>query len=194
MESNKTKGIVLAVVIAIVIGSGLVWALTMNNNTSDTSNSTKQSQQSNEADMQTPGDIVAVASETSSLSTLVTAVKAADLVKTLQGEGPFTVFAPTNAAFDALPEGTLTSLLKPENKEQLRSILTYHVVSGKVMAADLKDGQVITTVQGNALTVTLMDGKVYLTDVKGNKVMVEQADVAAKNGIVHVISGVLLPS
>ena len=193
MENNKTTGIVVAVIAAILIGSGLVWALTMNNDTSDTSDSTKQSQQANEVAMQTPGDIVAVASETSSLSTLVTAVKAADLVETLQGEGPFTVFAPTNAAFDALPEGTLDSLLKPENKEQLKSILTYHVVSGKVMAADLKDGQVVMTVQGGALTVTLMDGKVYLTDVKGGKVMVEQADVAAKNGVVHVISGVLLP-
>jgi uncharacterized surface protein with fasciclin (FAS1) repeats len=104
------------------------------------------------------------------------------------------VFAPTNAAFDALPAGTLDTLLKPESKDQLKAILTYHVVSGKVMAADLKDGQVVATVQGAELTVSLMDGKVYLTDAKGNKVMVEQADVPADNGVVHVISGVLLPS
>jgi uncharacterized surface protein with fasciclin (FAS1) repeats len=104
------------------------------------------------------------------------------------------VFAPTNAAFEALPAGTLDTLLKPENVDQLKAVLTYHVVPGKVLASDLKDGQEITTVQGGKITVSIMDGKVYLIDAKSNKVMVEKADVNADNGVVHVIGGVLLPS
>lgn len=138
-------------------------------------------------------DIVAVAGETPSLSTLVTAVKAASLVETLQGEGPFTVLAPTNDAFATLSADTLDTLLKPENVEHLKTILTYHVVSGKVMAADLKDGQVVNTVQGGTLNVKLMDGKVYFVDAKGTQAMVTSANVMAKNGVVHVIDHVLLP-
>lgn len=192
---KKSTGILAVVVAVLVIGGGLLWAMNGDDEkVTDTKQTTANTQQSSEAEKKTAGDIVAVAGGTESLSTLVSAVKAAGLVETLQGEGPFTVFAPTNAAFDALPAGTLDTLLKPESKDQLKAILTYHVVSGKVMAADLKDGQVVATVQGAELTVSLMDGKVYLTDAKGNKVMVEQADVPADNGVVHVISGVLLPS
>ena len=181
-NNNKTTGIILAVVAVLVIGGGIIWGM----NRSDNNDKIETASQS--------GTIVDVASKTPSLSTLVTAVKAASLVDTLQGAGPYTVFAPTNAAFDALPVGTLDTLLKPENVDQLKSILTYHVVSGKVMASDLKDGQEIITVQGGKLIVSIMDGMVYLIDVKGNKVMVEKADVNADNGVVHVISGVLLPS
>ena len=132
-------------------------------------------------------DIVALAMETESLSTLVAAVKAGGLVETLQGEGPFTVFAPTNEAFAALPEGTLESLLEPENKDQLAAILTYHVVAGKVMSTDLSDGQKATTVNGADLTVSL-DGGAMINDAK-----VAMADVEASNGVVHVIDKVLLP-
>ncbi len=192
-NNNRTTGIVVAIIAFLVIGGGIWWAVSMNND-KDTNESTATSQQEQMSDQNKTGDIVVVASNTPSLSTLVTAVKAAGLVETLQGEGPYTVFAPTNAAFEALPAGTLDTLLKPENVEQLKSILTYHVVSGKVMASDLSDGQEITTVQGGKLTVSITDGKVYLVDAKGNKVMVEQADVNADNGVVHVIGGVLLPS
>ncbi len=178
----------MGVVAVLIIGGGIFWAVNRNDDSSNKDAApTSQEQQSS-------ATIVAVASDTPSLSTLVTAVKAASLVDTLQASGPYTVFAPTNEAFEALPEGTLTTLLKPENVDQLKSILTYHVVSGKVMAQDLKDGQEITTVQGGKLTVSITDGKVYLTDAKGNKVMVEKADVNADNGVVHVIGGVLLPS
>ena len=193
-KSNKTTGIIVGIVALLIIGGGVIWAMNNNNNKSETKEVTMNQNTSEETKVMAPGDIVAVAADTPSLSTLVTAVKAASLVETLQGDGPFTVFAPTNDAFAALPAGTLDSLLKPENVEQLKTILTYHVVSGKVMAADLSDGQVITTVQGGTLTVSIMDGKVYLVDAKGNKSMVEKADVAAKNGVVHVISSVLLPS
>ena len=193
MENNsKTTGMIVAIITVLLISRGIFWAMSSNDDTAK-KESTSQTQAASESE-KAVGDIVAVASETESLSTLVTAVKAASLVETLQGEGPFTVFAPTNDAFAALPAGTLDSLLKPENVEQLKSILTYHVVSGKVMAADLSDGQEITTVQGAKLVVSISEGKVYLTDAKSNKVMVEKADVNTSNGVVHVIGGVLLPS
>jgi len=132
-------------------------------------------------------DIVSLAAETESLSTLVAAVKAAGLVETLQGDGPFTVFAPTNEAFAALPEGTLDNLLKPENKEQLVAILTYHVVSGNVKSTDLSDGMTATTVNGKDVTVSLENG------VQINGANVTAADVEASNGVVHIIDAVILP-
>jgi uncharacterized surface protein with fasciclin (FAS1) repeats len=121
-------------------------------------------------------------------TTLVAAVKAADLVATLSGAGPFTVFAPTNAAFDKLPKGTVEGLLKPEKKADLASILTYHVVAGSVKAADLKDGQMVKTVNGKELKVTIKDGKVSIGGAN-----VVTADLAGSNGVVHVIDAVLLP-
>src|SRR6056297_2020727 len=104
-------------------------------------------------------NIVEVASDTDNLSTLVTAVQAAGLVETLKGDGPFTVFAPTDEAFAALPEGTLEDLLKPENKDKLVAILTYHVVPGKVKSTDLKDGMMAQTVEGNKVTVKIAGNK-----------------------------------
>ncbi len=130
--------------------------------------------------------IVGLAAGNSDLSTLVTAVKAAGLVEVLNGDGPFTVFAPTNEAFAALPEGTLETLLKPENKDMLKSVLTYHVVGGKVMSTDLKNGMV-KTVEGSDVTVKV-GPKVYINDAN-----VLKADVNASNGVVHVINKVILP-
>ncbi len=121
-------------------------------------------------------------------TTLVAAVKAAGLVETLSGTGPFTVFAPTNAAFDNLPKGTVEGLLKPEKKDDLAKVLTFHVVPGAVKAADLKDGQKIKTVQGQELTVSVKDGV-----VKINGATVTTADVISSNGVTHVIDAVLLP-
>lgn len=197
MKENNNATYVIGGIIALLLVGGLIWAITgsMNNDKKDDNNTTSQEMkdEKKEADKMEEKDIVATAMATSDLSTLVTAVKAADLVETLQGEGPFTVLAPTNAAFDALPAGTLDDLLKPENKEKLAGILKYHVVSGKVMSSDLSDGQVVTTVQGENLTVSIMDGKVYFMDATGGKAMVSQADVKAKNGVVHVIDAVLLP-
>lgn len=132
-------------------------------------------------------DIVAVASGNGSFKTLVAAVKAAGLVETLQGKGPFTVFAPTDEAFAKLPAGTVESLLKPENKEKLVAILTYHVVPGKVMAADVKSGMV-KTVNGKELDVKAWSGKVSVDGAK-----VTATDVAASNGVIHVIDTVVLP-
>jgi uncharacterized surface protein with fasciclin (FAS1) repeats len=131
-------------------------------------------------------DIVGVASTTEGFSTLVAAVTAAGLVETLQGPGPFTVFAPTDDAFAALPAGVLDALLKPENKDVLAKILTYHVVPGTVMAADITDGDV-ATVEGQTVALSTADG----VTVNGAKVV--QADVAASNGVIHVIDAVILP-
>ena len=133
--------------------------------------------------------IVETAVATDALSTLVAAVTAADLGETLSGDGPFTVFAPTNDAFGALPAGTVDTLLEPANREKLTSVLTFHVVSGKLLAADLSDGQTLTTVQGQTLMVKIDGATVTVNDVP-----VVKADVEASNGVVHVIGGVLLPA
>ncbi len=133
-------------------------------------------------------DIVDTAVDAGSFNTLVAAVQAADLVETLKGDGPFTVFAPTDAAFAALPEGTLESLLQPENKATLQGILTYHVVPGKVMSADIA-GQTLapTTVQGTTVAIDATDG------VKINGANVVTADIETSNGVIHVIDAVILP-
>lgn len=133
-------------------------------------------------------------------TTLVAAVKAAGLVQTLEGPGPFTVFAPTNEAFDKLPAGTVDTLLKPENKDQLVKILTYHVVAGKVTAKDLMkqikagDGKAeLKTVEGGTITASMSDGKIMLTDEKGGTATVTIPNVYQSNGVIHVIDGVLMP-
>jgi len=145
-------------------------------------------------------DVVDIAISSADHTTLVAAVKAADLVTTLKGAGPFTVFAPTNAAFDKLPAGTVESLLKPENKAQLAKILTYHVVSGNLDAAAvvaaIKNGNgkvELTTVSGGKLTATMDMGKVKLTDESGNSAFVTATDLKGSNGVIHVIDGVVLP-
>ena len=134
-------------------------------------------------------------------TTLVAAVNAAGLVDTLEGAGPFTVFAPVNAAFEKLPAGTVDTLLKPENKDQLVKVLTYHVVAGKVSSSDLvkmiKDGggkADLTTVAGGKITASITDGKVILTDEKGGTATVTIADVFQSNGVIHVVDSVLLPN
>lgn len=132
-------------------------------------------------------DIVDTAVGAGTFETLVAAVSAADLVDTLKSEGPFTVFAPTDAAFAALPEGTVEMLLLPENKDQLIAVLTYHVVPGKVMSTDLTDDMTATTVQGGDITVDLDDG------VKINSASVTTADIETSNGVIHVIDAVILP-
>ena len=134
-------------------------------------------------------------------TTLVAAVKAAGLVDTLRGAGPYTVFAPVNTAFEKLPAGTVDTLLKPENKDQLVKVLTYHVIAGKVSSSDLvkmiKDGggkAELTTVEGGKITASISDGKVILADEKGGSATVTIADVFQSNGVIHVVDWVLLPN
>ena len=146
-------------------------------------------------------DIIDNAVNSADHTTLVAAVKAAGLVETLKGPGPFTVFAPTNAAFDALPAGTVDTLLKPENKATLTTVLTYHVVPGKLdaaaIAARIKAGggkAMLTTVQGASLTARAAGNGVTITDAKGNVARVTTADVYQSNGVIHVVDNVLLPN
>lgn len=140
------------------------------------------------AEVVTPKNIVETAIASPDHTTLVTAIKAAGLAETLSGTGPFTVFAPTNAAFAKLPAGTVETLVKPESKAKLTGILTYHVVAGAVKAADLKDGQKIKTLQGEELTVSIKDGKVMI-----NGANVTAADLPNSNGVIHVVDAVLMP-
>ncbi|WP_324028363.1 fasciclin domain-containing protein [Maribacter sp. BPC-D8] len=144
--------------------------------------------------------IVDVAVGNENFTTLVAAVTAADLVETLSSEGPFTVFAPVNSAFEALPDGTVESLLEPSSKDALSGLLTYHVVSGKYMAADVikaitdNNGSFdVKTVQGGTIVLSLNGDKVMLKDEKGNMATVVMADVAASNGVIHAIDGVVMP-
>jgi uncharacterized surface protein with fasciclin (FAS1) repeats len=153
------------------------------------------------AEMYPDKDIIQNAVNSKDHTTLVAAVKAANLVETLESAGPFTVFAPSNSAFEKLPDGTLASLVKPENKPTLTKILTYHVIAGNLSTADIigkiKAGNgkaELKTVSGGMLTFTTKRKKVYITDEKGDKAMVTIADVAQSNGVIHVINTVLLPN
>lgn len=133
-------------------------------------------------------DVVDIASNDPRFSTLAAAINAAGLADTLKGEGPFTVFAPTNDAFDALPPGTLADLLKPENQESLQSILTYHVLGEKVLSTDVSGFMFPTTLQGSTVSVTASDG------VMVNSSKVIDADIGASNGVIHAIDKVLIPT
>ncbi len=153
------------------------------------------------AAMYSTKDIVDNAVNSKDHTTLVAAVKAAGLVETLKGPGPFTVFAPTNEAFDKLPEGTVATLVKPENKEMLTKILTYHVVAGKMdskmIAKAIKEGKgkaELTTVEGGKLWAWMEGKKLMLKDEKGGTSMVTIADVYQKNGVIHVVDTVLMPN
>mgnify|MGYP005729373509 FL=1 len=146
-------------------------------------------------------NIVETAVSNDSFSTLVAAVQAADLVDALSSDGPFTVFAPTNDAFNNLPDGTLSTLLQPENQETLQSILTYHVVAGQFMAEDVvqaingNGGQfTVETLQGGELTLKLWEGNVYVKDTNGNKAQIIITDVETSNGVIHAINNVVLPN
>lgn len=151
------------------------------------------------AEVETP-NIVGVAVGNENFSTLVAAVKAADLVETLSGDGPFTVFAPTNDAFAKLPEGTINTLLKPESKATLTGILTYHVVAGKFMAADvvaaIKENNgtfTANTVQGEKISLMMDGNNVVIKDAKGGKSVIIMTDVPASNGVIHAIDTVIMP-
>lgn len=150
--------------------------------------------------LSTTSDVVDVAVSSDAHTTLVAAVKAAGLVETLKSDGPFTVFAPTNAAFDKLPEGTVAGLLKPEAKDQLTGILTYHVVPGNLDATAVvkaikagKGKAVLKTVNGNSITASLSGENVVITDAQGGKAMVTATDLKGSNGVVHVLDAVLMP-
>lgn len=184
MKSFKTLSLILFCVGFLTITSGF-----------------SQTKMVGGAPMYPSKDIVSNAVNSKDHTTLVAAVKAADLVETLQGEGPFTVFAPTNSAFEKLPDGTVATLLKPENKAKLQGVLTYHVVAGKYNAKELKKwikkgkGMAqLTTVNGDTLTAMMDDGMIMIKDGIGNVSTVTVSDVNQSNGVIHVVDTVVLPS
>lgn len=202
--NDSAKMLIAALAAVLVIGIGVAALSGDDDDSSDTDTdtaNTSQQESTNDATAQADAEqepvassnIVELAQATPSLSTLVDAVVAADLVTTLSGTGPFTVFAPTNDAFGTLLADLGVTAEQLLAREDLAEILTYHVVSGKVMAADLSDGQVVTTVQGGTLTVSVGDAGVTLTDANGNVSTVTSADIDASNGVVHVIDTVVLP-
>lgn len=195
---NKNKFRVSGAMLAMALS--LSACTTMNDDMMSTSANTGGTVMVGGAAMYPNRNIVENAVNSRDHTTLVAAVKAADLVDTLSGAGPFTVFAPTNAAFAKLPAGTVDTLLQPANQSMLQSVLTYHVVPGRLTAADLMarikagNGQArLTTVQGGTLTASMMGNKIMLTDAKGGMSHVTQGDVMQSNGVIHVTDGVSLP-
>lgn len=213
MNNQKNEAGNIAIVaatgiFALIVGFGVGTMVDKNksDDSKTTNNSSMQQSMNDTTDGITVGgakmvkdkDIVDNAVNAKNVTTVVTAVKAAGLVDTLKGEGPFTVFAPNNDAFMALPAGTVDTLLKPENKDQLTKILTYHVVPGTYTSADLKvmasKGESLKTVQGEMLSVVNENGEVKLQDAKGNKISIETSDVISSNGVTHVVKSVMMPA
>lgn len=210
MESshNKTTAIIISAIAGAVVGGLLVWAMTSMMDKKDDTSKMDSSQMAMNAssDGVTVGgakmvkskDIVDNAANASNVTTLVDLVKKADLVETLKGEGPFTVFGPNNDAFAKLDKATVESLQMPENKAMLQHILTYHVVAGTYTSADLRvmaqKGEMLTTVEGEMLMPVMQDNMVMIQDAKGNKTKIQTADVISSNGVTHVIEDVLMPA
>ena len=219
-ENNNNSTTIIAVVALLVVVVGVFAFSSMNNNKNEMKDNKMMSSMSSmptmdkamdkmtkSDSMMMPKDQVMVGGaamyanknivenvvNASNLTTLVTAVKAADLVETLKGAGPFTVFAPDNNAFAKVDKATLESLLKPENKAKLQAVLTYHVVSGNLVASSLKDGQILKTVQGGSLVVMKSGDKTMLKDENGSMSTITQADVFQSNGVAHIIDTVVLP-
>lgn len=204
-KGNKAGlGIVMAI-IGLIVGMAIAYPLgkSMSDDSSTSNSSTSMSQDKmvdgvmvGGAQMVRTKDIVDNAANAKNVTTVVAAVKAAGLVETLKGEGPFTVFAPNNDAFNKLPAGTVDTLLKPENKQMLADILTYHVVAGTYTSADLKvmaqKGETLTSVQGGVLTPVMDNNEMKIKDAKGDMVAIQTADVISSNGVTHVITSVLM--
>lgn len=206
MEAKSTvTTAIMSVVVGALVGGGIGYAAGNMNEDDTKKSTTSMSQSMNSSDdgvtvggarMVSTKDIVDNAANAKNVTTLVAAVKAADLVETLKMEGPYTVFGPDNDAFNKLPSGTLDTLLKPENKQMLAGILTYHVVPGTYTSADLRvmanKGETLKSVQGGMLTPVLEDNALKIKDAKGNIVNIETADVISSNGVTHVIDSVLM--
>jgi uncharacterized surface protein with fasciclin (FAS1) repeats len=190
--STMKKKFTLPAVLASVVLAGAVVAACSSTSSSAPTTTMKPAASGS---MNTSSEnIVQIAASNPEFSTLVKAVTAGNLVKTLEGPGPYTVFAPTNAAFDKLPAGTLSTLLDPANQAKLDAILTYHVVPGAVKAGSIMPGQPIKTVNGATVTVNATNGKLTITDGAGNTCNIVKTDIVASNGVIHVIDCVLLPS
>lgn len=206
MESgSKAVSITISVVIGLVVGGAIGWMVGMSHGKSAANNADMSSSQQSSADgvmvggarMVPDKNIVANAENAKNVTTLVSLVGKAGLVSTLEGPGPFTVFAPNNDAFNALPKSTVDSLQEPKNKAQLQTILEDHVVSGTYTSAALKvmaqKGETLTSLGGEVLTPVMKDGQLEIQDGAGSDVMIQTADVISSNGVTHVVEAVLMP-
>jgi uncharacterized surface protein with fasciclin (FAS1) repeats len=207
MESHsKVTTAIVTLAIGLVVGGGAGWFIAdMNKDDTKSSSMSSSGDSTDTSDGVTVGgakmvkdkDIVDNAAQASNVTTLVSLVKKADLVETLKGEGPFTVFGPNNDAFAKLPAATVESLQMPENKATLAKILTYHVVSGTYTSADLRvmaqKGETLTSVEGEILTPVMEDNTLYIQDVSGGKSKIQTSDVISSNGVTHVVESVLMP-
>lgn len=188
------KNKIFAIVAVLVIGGGVAAFFYYKNSVTKTESPQTADTQATESTQPTgTKSIIVLTTDNSVLSTLASAVKAANLSELLDGVGPYTVLAPSNDAFKALPAGTLDTLLKLENAEKLKNILSYHVIPGTVRVSQLTNGQKIKTVNSQELVVDTSDGKVAFIDAKGGKAVVTKKDINAKNGVVHIVNAVLLP-
>lgn len=190
---NK-KIIILAVIALLIIAvSAFSYWFFVLNNSDNTSANEVQNTESQASKPASNKDISELIADTSNLSTFNTILTSTGVVATLKGDGPYTVFAPTNSAFNALPSGTLERLQKTENNGQLTNIAKYHVAAGSLLASQLTNGQKIKTTSDQEVVVSLADSNVYIIDAKGGKALVTKSDIKAKNGVIQTIDAVLLP-
>lgn len=189
----RTKTIILIVIAVLLIGLGAFayWFFVL-----QSAGDEQQKDEATVSEAEKPVSDKTVAeliANNGTLSTFNDVLKAANISATLEGTGPYTVLAPSNAAFSNLPSGTLDRLQKPESATTLASILNYHIVSGSLLTADITDAQKIKTVNGQEVVASVKDKNIYFIDAKGDKVLVTKSDIKAKNGVIHIVNGVLLP-
>lgn len=189
--NKKTIFLLIIAVLLVAAVAAAYWFFVLNTASGDSKE--QQTTQSEASKPVSDKDVAALVAGTSDLSTFSQGLKSASLTATLEGTGPFTLFAPNNSAFNALPSGTLDRLQKPENVQSLTSILNYHIVAGSLLTNQLTNGQKVKTVNGQEVVVSVEGTNVYLIDAKGGKALVTKSDIKAKNGVIHVIDAVLLP-
>lgn len=188
----KKKTIFLVVISIIVIAAAAAyWFFVLNANVNDSKQ--PQTTQSEANKPASDKDVAALIASTGNLSTFNDSLKAANLTTALEGAGPFTIIAPSNTAFSALPSGTLDRFQKPENTSLLTGILNYHIVPGSLLTSQLTNAQKIKTTNGQEVIASVADSNTYFIDAKGNKALVTKADIKAKNGVIHIVDAVLLP-
>lgn len=190
--NRKTIILVIIALLIICVSAFTFWFFVLNSS-DDSINKETQNTESQASKPASTKDITELISDTGNLSTFSDILKSTGVAATLKGDGPFTVFAPTNAAFNALPSGTLERLQKPENNSQLSAITKYHVAAGSLLASQLTNGQKIKTLNDQEVVVSLVDKNVYIIDAKGGKALVTKSDIKAKNGVIQTIDAVLLP-
>lgn len=190
---NKKTIILIVVALLIIAASAFSYWFFIANSSDDSPTATNQNTESQANKPASTKDVNELIASTGNLSTFDEILKSTGVDTTLKGEGPYTVFAPTNAAFNALPSGTLDRLQKTENSSQLTNITKYHVVTGSLLAAQLTGGQKLKTMNDQEVVVSLADNNVYIVDAKGGKALVTKSDIKAKNGVIHIVDAVLLP-